>query len=777
MKFITTILLSLLLFVVTTPAFAQDPGWPRKMSKNGHALVIYQPQVDDWKNFSELDWRMAVSLTPKGEKPVVGVIVLQGETLVNKESQIVTITNLKVVETRFPALDSKQSARMDSMARTFLPASVDISMQRLVACVPKKNPPPAVKLKNDPPKIFVSYKPAILLDVDGEPVRAKIEKTNLEYVVNTHWPLFYEPQGAKFYLLVQKLWLSAPELKGPWVAEKTLPKEMSKLTSEPKWAALKGTIPPKPDNVVPVVYYSTAPAVVLLFDGKPVFTKIPGNQLQYATNTLNYVFLWTPSKQYYILTSGRWFRSDSLDGPWTFATPELPADFAKIPRDNPAAQVLASVPGTEEAEDAVLMANIPTTATVNPVTAAAAAKVTYDGEPKFVPIEETTLYYATNTAQKVIRVGDLYYLCLQGIWFVSTTPQGPWQTAPSVPTVIYTIPPSSPVYNVTYVTQTTMSDGTVITSYTSGYTGVYVMSVSSGVVITSGTGYYYPPYIVVYPAYPYYPIYYPPPYTYGSVSYHYSSTGAYGVSQTAYGPYGTATRAAAYNPYTGTSARAASVSTAAGSAMVGQAYNPYTGAYGATRQGSNEYSSWGNSVVTKGDRSAYAQHQTTAEGTVGSIKGSEGGKAYGKSTESGNTVVAKGSDGDMYAGHDGNVYKNTGEGWEKQQEDGSWSTVESTPKAKTQESGVTRESAQQQAQASGKSRESAQQQAQASGKSRESAQQQASKRDLAVPQARESNQTQRLEQEARNRQRGEQTSQRAQNFQRSGGGGGRARGR
>ena len=39
------------------------------------------------------------------------------------------------------------------------------------------------------------------------------------------------------------------------------------------------------------------------------------------------------------------------------------------------------------------------------------------------------------------------------------------------------------------------------------------------------------------------------------------ATGAYGWKQTAYGPYGSATRGAAYNPYTGTYARGASVST------------------------------------------------------------------------------------------------------------------------------------------------------------------------------------------------------------------------
>ena len=36
------------------------------------------------------------------------------------------------------------------------------------------------------------------------------------------------------------------------------------------------------------------------------------------------------------------------------------ADFAKIPDDDPAAFVKASVPGTTEAKDAVLLASIPT---------------------------------------------------------------------------------------------------------------------------------------------------------------------------------------------------------------------------------------------------------------------------------------------------------------------------------------------------------------------------------------------------------------------------------
>ena len=50
-----------------------DPGWPREHARGGNRLLVYQPPVDDWKNFHDLTWRMAVSLTPKGGNEAVGV--------------------------------------------------------------------------------------------------------------------------------------------------------------------------------------------------------------------------------------------------------------------------------------------------------------------------------------------------------------------------------------------------------------------------------------------------------------------------------------------------------------------------------------------------------------------------------------------------------------------------------------------------------------------------------------------------------------------------------
>jgi hypothetical protein len=82
-----------------------DPGWPRERYQNGTRLLVYQPQVDDWKNFQELTWRMAISLTPKGGKTVLGVVEMKGTTDIDNVGKVAVITNPQVTGTYFPSLD------------------------------------------------------------------------------------------------------------------------------------------------------------------------------------------------------------------------------------------------------------------------------------------------------------------------------------------------------------------------------------------------------------------------------------------------------------------------------------------------------------------------------------------------------------------------------------------------------------------------------------------------------------------------------------------------
>ncbi len=763
-----------LLLALSVSAFAQDPGWPRKLEKPGGAAIVYQPQVDDWKDYATITMRVAFQLTPVGGTQVIGAATMIGNTNVDKDKHMVVIYGIEVTDTFFPSLDEATSAKMEQLFKTFVPEVVNISLERIVAYIPEPQSSHSVNVKNDPPFIFVNYGPAVLLSVDGEPVLAEIKDTKLKFIVNTQWAVFLDTSKSQYYMLAGPRWLTAPDLHGPWSAATKLPKDMEKLLKDPQWADLKKVIPLPAQSSAPIpkVFYSTVPAEVILFNGKPIYAKIPQTQLLYATNTDSAFFLFTPTNEYYFLAAGRWFRSKDMQGHWTFASADLPEDFSKIPSSSPASGILSSVPGTNEAKDAVLIAQIPTVMEIDPKSAAAQAKVSYSGDPQFAPIEGTSLYYATNTVDKVIKVGDVYYLCLQGVWFMSPHADGPWTTASSIPQVIYTIPPSSPVYNVTYVTQTTTSSGTVECSHTAGYMGAFVVGVGVGAVVYSGTGYYYPPYMY-YPPYGY-PVYRPYPmpygYAYGYGSF-YNTNGSYGRYQTAYGPYGSATRAASYNPYTGTYKTGASVATPYGRQTVGQAYNPYTGTYGATHQGSSPTAQWGQSYVSNGNKSAYTQHYSTAQGTVASAQGSQGGKAVGTSTAYGNAAVGKTSSGDMYAGKDGNVYKNTGSGWQKyDNSSGSWNTV-NTPQNQQQ----AQQKAQQQKQTYQQQNPNAQANAQQAQQQRQSGQLPSSpqpsststqQRSQSTSQTRSSSttSTQSLNSEMQNRQRG---SAQTNNYQRS----------
>ena len=679
------ILVALLLAISALTANAvnpspADPGWPRQQTNEHGRLVYYQPQIDDW-NFKEVSFRLAFAFTPKQQKTeVIGIVVMRAQTDVNVDDRDVVLSNFEVTETHFPSLAPDKAAAMDKEVRSFFPPghTVSISLDRLVASARKKKPTATVAVHNDPPAIFVSTTPAILLNVDGEPKRADIADTNLGFVVNSNFPLFFEKGSPEeYYIYTGQQWLKSASMEGPWAPLPKLPEDFKKVASNPKWAEMKKPIlSPSAKGKPPTIFYSTKPAEVILFGGQPAYANIPGTELSYATNTDADLLVYNPTKEYYYLAAGRWFKASDLKGPWTYTTESLPPDFSNIPPKSPIGAVLVSVPGTPEAEDAVLMAQVPTTATVDPK-AAEKVKVSYTGDPEFKPIEGTSMEFATNTTDKVIKVGDVYYLCLQGVWFMSPNPTGPWTTAASVPKEIYSIPPSSPVYNVTYVTQTT-SDGTIQSSYTAGYFGTFIAGAALGAILANGTGYYYPPYY----GYPVggYPVYYPYACTYGAGAYYNPYLGAYGAARGVYGPYGGAAYGAAYNPYTGTYARGATAYGPYGSRSVAEAYNPYTGNYAATRQGSSPYGSWGQSVVSNGNKSAYTQHYSNSKGTVATARTSTGGAAASVSTRYGDTAAAKTSSGNMYATHDGNVYKNTGNGW-KSYDNGSWNPVTSSQKS------------------------------------------------------------------------------------------------
>jgi hypothetical protein len=649
-----------------------DIGWPRQIINSGSKLVYYQPQVDEWKDYKVLDAQIAFSLTPKDETEVHGVASLSCETVANKETHTALLKKINVVSVRFPSLDKSKAEKMEVLFRSMFPQSGEtISIERVMADLQsKKTKIKTVEVKNDPPVIFYSTTPAILLNVQGDPVLAPVSKTDLQFLVNTNWDVFYDKSRKEYYLLAESTWLKATALKGQWIITNTLPKDMSKLPSGENFDDVKKMVPPNNKaGQVTQVFFSDKPAELIALKGTPVYTNITGTNLLYVSNTDNDIILDNSNTKFYILLSGRWFSSGDLNGPWIYAGNNLPEDFKKIPDNSPKAHVLASVPGTVEASDAVLMAQIPTTAIINKAQAEAKVKVAYDGDKaEFKDIDGTKLQYASNTQEKVIKSDNNYYLCFQAVWFIAPSPDGPWKTAATIPAEIYNIPPSSPVYNVTYVTQTEASETTVESNVCAGYFGAFVVTVGLAVCIAYGTGWYYPPYFY-WGAGMLYPYYRPYPFTYGAGYVYNPWTGGFAGGRRVYGPYGAAGISAWYNPATGRYGRSASVQGWYGGRTAAQSYNPWTGGYAATRQGHNPYAQWGSSVATQGGRWVQTGHVTNATGTTAGYRTSGGNQGIIHTGTNG--VVAKSTNG-TYVGHDGNIYKKNASGNWSSYKNGSW---------------------------------------------------------------------------------------------------------
>ena len=691
-------LLSLLLAIVAAlaaqtgkpapPVPAGDPGWPREYASGGDKLILYQPQVDEWKDERKLEARTAAAVQPAGaEKPFFGAVQFTADTKLNAIDRTVYIFNLKITNTRFPSPEEARSQSLAELAGKLFPKDpVTISLDRLLAYVEQGQ----VKVREievslEPPPIFVSEQPAVLLMIDGEPLLADIEGTGLQYVVNTNWSLFFEKSSAQYYLLMEDFWVTALDLNGPWTPAESLPAGFASLPDDPNWDDVrqKLNLPPAQPGQAPRVFLSYRPAELIVIDGEPKFEPIPGTRLMVVSNTGADLFFHQGDRYFYFLTSGRWFRTASPAGPWEAATLDLPEDFARIPVDHPRARVRASVPGTPEAEDAVLMATIPRTATLD--RKAAKAETAYAGEPEFKPIEDTGLAYAVNTQQDVIRYGDSYYLCEQGVWFVSRDPNGPWALADSVPEEIHRIPPQSEKHHVTYVYVYDSDEETVTTGHTGGYGGIFL---SFGLAMW-GTGYYHSPYYYWGP-HPY-PIYYPPRYyTYGVRAGYNPATGTYYRGAAVYGPWGGYGRSAVYNPRTGAYYRGGAAWGPYGAGWRGYGYNPDTDtfrrggavvdywndAYAAGYVNTSPYGRWGEAVVGQGDDWVHLAGGRNEDRAVLGFENSEGAKGVIGRNEDSRGVLAKDEDNNVYVGKDGELYKRNDDGdWQKHTGDGDWEDV------------------------------------------------------------------------------------------------------
>jgi len=438
-------------FVSLTPAtqvYSQDEPespWPREIATSRGDILIYQPQPQNLDG-NMLNARAAVSIDiDNAGNPVFGAIWLSARLETDRTDRMATLADISVTRTRFPGKDEEKAAQLKTLLESEIPKwDMTISMDRLIATLETREQQisAASQINNDAPVILFLQEPAVLISLDGEPRLKKVDDSELMRVINTPYTLLLETNTKTYYLNADTTtWYTATDIKGDWTLANTVPKEIAALAPEPEPldeedlaedAAAAADAEPGPP---PKIIVATEPTELISSSGEPEYTPISGTDLLYMSNTDSDVLLHLTNQLHYVLLSGRWYAGNSLQGPWLYVPgDELPEDFSRIPEDEQMGTVLYAVPGTELAEEAVLDAQIPQTATIE--RDKASLEVEYDGKPEFVALEDTDMEYAVNTATPVIHVDAAYYAVDDGVWFAANSATGKWTVATAVPEVI-----------------------------------------------------------------------------------------------------------------------------------------------------------------------------------------------------------------------------------------------------------------------------------------------------------------------------------------------------
>jgi hypothetical protein len=152
---------------------AVDGGWPRTyIADAGAQLTLYEPQVASWVDQKQIVMYFAVSHLARGEKtPALGTIRVEADVI--------------GLDRVLAALDASQ-------------------------VIPKN----VAGIKADPPAIVVSQDPAVLVNLDGEPIWSPIKDNELRFAVNTNWDLFEHSSSGQ--LRLDEGWPRAAHLSGSY---------------------------------------------------------------------------------------------------------------------------------------------------------------------------------------------------------------------------------------------------------------------------------------------------------------------------------------------------------------------------------------------------------------------------------------------------------------------------------------------------------------------------------------------------------------------------------
>ena len=161
-----------------------------------------------------------MSYTPTGApKAALGTIKVESATSVSTAQRLVSFAEFRITESNFSTLprDQARTVGRGDLARSLRPEDRVIALDRVLANLDKSQiiPKNVEGVKADPPPIFFSKTPAVLVNVDGDPIWSSIQGNDLQFAVNTNWDLFQHTPTKTLYLRATDTWLEGPGAAGP----------------------------------------------------------------------------------------------------------------------------------------------------------------------------------------------------------------------------------------------------------------------------------------------------------------------------------------------------------------------------------------------------------------------------------------------------------------------------------------------------------------------------------------------------------------------------------
>jgi hypothetical protein len=235
-----------------------------------------------------------------------------------------------------------------AVADTGAPPGVDALLDSLAKAkvVDRLDPSDPNAAPQTPPTVYVSTKPAELIQTAGEPEYTPVAGTKLLYATNTDSALFMYVTTQRYYALLSGRWFAAASLDGPWayVAGKDLPGDFAKIPPDSPKGNVLVSVPGTPQAREAVIANSIPETATVNvadthltvdYDGQPQFKPIDGAAgLSYAVNTALPVVRVDEANTYWCVQNGVWFTAAAPAGPWAVAT-DVPPVIYTIPVSSP----------------------------------------------------------------------------------------------------------------------------------------------------------------------------------------------------------------------------------------------------------------------------------------------------------------------------------------------------------------------------------------------------------------------------------------------------------